>query len=99
MALTVIRLYHTASPIRWTCKNIFALLGWGGVAFRCSPAKVSDGHYLLALNSAEKNQKKNKTQDNITYRTPLYHAKTLVGGLAAAFCVYIRVQRLQQLAI
>nr|DAV03111.1 MAG TPA: hypothetical protein [Caudoviricetes sp.] len=23
-------------------RNIFALLGWGGVALRCSPAKVSD---------------------------------------------------------
>jgi hypothetical protein len=55
--------------------------------------------YLDALNSAEKNQKKNRMQDNIICRTPSYHAKTLVCGLAAALCVYIRVQRLEQLAI
>lgn len=57
--------YHIASPKNRTCKNIFALLGWGGVALRCSPAKVSDWHYLDALNSAAKNQKKNRKQDNI----------------------------------
>ena len=34
--------YHIAGPKNRTCKNIFALLGWGGVALRCSPAKVSD---------------------------------------------------------
>ena len=51
--------------------------------------------YLDALNSAEKNQKKNRMQENITCRTPSYHAKPLVAGFAAALCVYIRVQRLE----
>jgi hypothetical protein len=50
---------------------------------------------LDALNSAEKNQKKNRSADNITACTPLYHAKTLVGGFTAALCIYIRVQRLE----
>lgn len=76
-------------------ESFFALLGWGGVALRCSPTKVSDLHYLDALNSAEKNQKKNRSADKITACTPLYHAKTLVGGFAAALCIYIRVQRLE----
>lgn len=76
-----------------------ASVGWGGVALRCSPAKVSGRRHFDALNNAAKNQKKNSIQDNITCRTPLYHAETLVGGLAAALCVYIRVQRLEQLAI
>lgn len=47
--------------------------------------------YLDALNSAEKNQKKNRSADNITAYTPLYHAKPLVCGFAATLCVYIRV--------
>nr|DAM22503.1 MAG TPA: hypothetical protein [Caudoviricetes sp.] len=87
--------YHIASSKNRTCKNIFALLGWGGVALRCSPAKVSGRRHFDALNSAEKNQKKNRIQDNITYRTPLYHAEPLVTGFAAAFCVNIRMQRLE----
>ena len=87
------------APLTGLARNIFAILGWGGVALWCSPAKVSDQHHLDALNSAEKNQKKNRIADSITACTPLYHAKTLVGGLAAALCVYIWVQRLEQLAI
>ena len=51
--------------------------------------------YLDALNNAEKNQKKNRTQDKITACTPLYHAEALVGGFTAALCVNIRVQRLE----
>ena len=50
--------------------------------------------YLDALNSAEKNQKANRMQDNITCRIPLYHAKTLVCGALATLCVYIRVRGL-----
>ena len=56
---------------------------------------LAKSFYLLALNSALKNQKKNRMQEKITCRTPLYHAKTLVAGFAAALCVYIRVQRLE----
>lgn len=48
--------------------------------------------YLLALNSALKNQKKNKMQEKITCRTPLYHAEPLVNGLFAALCIDIRVR-------
>lgn len=84
--------YHIASPKNRTCRKFFALLGWGGVALRCSPAKVSDRHYLDALNSAEKNQKKNRMQENITCRTPLYHAKPLVCGALAALSINIWVR-------
>nr|DAT83082.1 MAG TPA: hypothetical protein [Caudoviricetes sp.] len=91
--------YHACSPFDRTCKNIFGLLGWGGVALRCSPAKVSGRYHLDALNSAEKNQKKNKTKDNIIWCTPLYHAKTLVCGALAALSINIRVRCLQKLAI
>ena len=48
--------------------------------------------YLDALNSAEKNQKANRMQDNITFRTPSYHAKPLVCGALAALGVNIRVR-------
>lgn len=58
------------APLTGLARNIFALLGWGGVALRCSPAKLSDRHYLLALNSALKNQKKNRSADSITVCTP-----------------------------
>ena len=50
--------------------------------------------YLDALNSAEKNQKKNKMQENITCRTTSYHAKPLVNGLFAALSINIRVRGL-----
>lgn len=50
--------------------------------------------YLDALNKALKNQKTNKTQDNITRRTPSYHAKPLVNGLFAALGINIRVRGL-----
>nr|DAG06181.1 MAG TPA: hypothetical protein [Siphoviridae sp. ctNxi14] len=55
--------------------------------------------YLDALNNEEKNQKKNRTQDNITCRTPSNHAKPLVNGFFAALGVNIRVRCLQKLAI
>ena len=84
--------HHLASPTNRTCKNIFALLGWGGVALRCSPAKVSGRYHLDALNSAEKNQKKNKIQDNIICCTPSYHAKPLVNGLFATLSINIWVR-------
>lgn len=48
--------------------------------------------YLLALNSALKNQNAKRMQEKITCHAPLYHAKTLVGGALAAFGVYIRVR-------
>lgn len=50
--------------------------------------------YLDALNSAEKNQKTNRMQDNITCRTPSYHAKPFVNGLFAALGINIRVRYL-----
>lgn len=56
---------------------------------------LAKSFYLLALKSAEKNQKKNSTQEKITYRTPLYHAKPLVAGFAAALRIYIGMQRLE----
>nr|DAI21327.1 MAG TPA: hypothetical protein [Caudoviricetes sp.] len=55
--------------------------------------------YFDALNSAEKNQKKNRMQENITCRTSSYHAKTLVCGALAALRINIRVCCLQKLAI
>ena len=58
--------YHIASPKNRTWKKYFCPFGLGRVALRCSPAKVSGRNYLLALNSAEKNQKKNRIQENIT---------------------------------
>ena len=75
-------------------RNIFALGQWGGVALRCSPAKVSGRYHLDALNSAEKNQKTNRIQDNITCRTPSYYAEPLVNGLFAALSIDIRVRGL-----
>ena len=70
----------------------FAILGWCGVALRCSPAEVSVRRHFDALNKALKNQKMNRIQDNIIRRTPLYHAKTLVCGALAALCINIRVR-------
>ena len=46
------------------------------------------------ISEAEKNQKKNRMQDNITACTPSYHAKALVGGALAALSVNIRVRGL-----
>nr|DAS23684.1 MAG TPA: hypothetical protein [Caudoviricetes sp.] len=51
-------------------QKYFALLGWGRVALRCSPAKMSDRRHLDALNSAEKNQKKNRIQEKIMRASP-----------------------------
>lgn len=48
--------------------------------------------YFDALNSAEKNQKTNRIQDNITRRTPSYHAEPLINSLFAALSINIWVR-------
>lgn len=92
LLLPFFTVYHTASPKNRTCRKFFALSGWGGVALRCSPAKVFRQRHFDTLNSAEKNQKKNRIQEKIMCGTPSYHAKPLVNGLFAALCVNIRVR-------
>ena len=59
---------------------------------------AGEAEYVIFIGGLNKSAHQD-CEDSDRTGTSLYHAKTLVGGLAAALCVNIRVQRLQKLAI